>query len=70
MKNQPNKVYLQLGLEDNGETCDDFNELNEISWCADKIYEDDLEYVSITFLRELIKDEELINKIINEKSSY
>lgn len=48
MKNQPTKIFLQTGLEDNGETCEDFNELHGISWCSDKIYGDDLCYISVS----------------------
>jgi len=47
MKNIPQKINLQIGLEQYGETCEDFKELNSnlISWCSDKIYEDDLEFI-------------------------
>jgi hypothetical protein len=51
MKNQPNKIFLQTGLEDCGETCSDFDELYMVSWCANKIYSDDLEYISSNFIR-------------------
>lgn len=59
MKNQPDKIYLQLGLEDNGETCEDFNELHDISWCSDKVYSDDLEYISVDFILRRIKELEI-----------
>jgi hypothetical protein len=68
MKNQPTKIFLQTGLEDNGETCEDFNELHGISWCSDKIYGDDLEYVSIDAIFRRIK--ELETEISNEESIY
>ena len=57
MRNQPNKIYLQIDLEDNGETCEDFNELSDISWCVDKIYSDDLEYISVSFISAEIEKE-------------
>ena len=47
MKNIPQKLYLQLGLDENEISPeDDFNELNieSISWCADKIFSTDIEY--------------------------
>jgi hypothetical protein len=52
MKNQPKFIYLQTGLEEYGEVCEDFNTLDSssISWCADKIFDDDLKYISVDFL--------------------
>lgn len=65
MKNIPNRIFLQTGLEDYGETCSDFKDLQTdcITWCADKIYKDDLEYISVDFI--LAKIEELKNKKYN-----
>jgi hypothetical protein len=40
MKNQPTKIYLNIGAD--GE-CQDF----EVSWCEDRI-NDDLEYISVS----------------------
>ena len=42
MKNIPNTIYLNLGedLED----FEDFNELGEVTWCADKVGDGDIEY--------------------------
>lgn len=67
MKNIPTRIYLQTGLEDNEETCDDFNKLDGISWCSDKIYSDDLEYVSVSFISRRIK--ELKEKLESVKST-
>ena len=47
MKNQPNRIYLNIGAD--GE-CQDFEELVEVSWCEDKVNDDDLEFVSVSFL--------------------
>ncbi len=46
MKNIPEKIYLNIGCADitTDNTVDDFNELTEITWCADKINDDDIEY--------------------------
>lgn len=52
MKNIPNRIYLQIGLKENGESCNDFKELSNVSWCSDKIYEDDLEFISVKHLKE------------------
>lgn len=42
MKNIPNTIFLNLGedLED----FEDFNELGEVTWCADKVGDGDIEY--------------------------
>lgn len=45
MKNIPKKIYLQIG-EDNG-IIDDFNKLSEVTWCEDKINDNDLEYILV-----------------------
>lgn len=57
MKNIPTRIYLQLGLEDNIDICEDFNELSGISWCVDKIYSDDLAFISVSFLRKKIEEQ-------------
>lgn len=44
MKNIPNKIYLNLGLQKDS-TDIDFNELSEITWSQDKVDADDIEYV-------------------------
>lgn len=68
MKNQPKFIYLQTGLEDCGETCSDFDELDMVSWCTDKIYSDDLQYISVYFIFSRIK--ELETELDNENSIY
>ena len=42
MKNIPEKIYLQVDPEN--ENPEDFNELYEITWCVERIYETDLVY--------------------------
>lgn len=42
MKNTPKKIYLQIG--DNCPKNEDFNTLNEVTWCADPVNENDIEY--------------------------
>lgn len=75
MKNIPKFIYLQAGLEDNTEMCEDFNELSGISWCVDKIYSDDLSFISVSFLHEKIKEqikikEDLKNNKMCSKAEY
>ncbi len=43
MKNLPEKLYLQIGEE--ADESVDFNDLYGVSWCDDKIYENDVVYV-------------------------
>lgn len=43
MKNKPKEIYLQIDAD--GETPEDFNNLHEITWCEDRINENDLVYV-------------------------
>ena len=42
MKNIPNKIYLNIGYEP--EKDDDFNDLGEVTWCVDKVNNNDIEY--------------------------
>lgn len=50
MKNLPKKIYLQV-LTENDELSQEeieqtnFNELSEVSWCADRIFDSDIEYI-------------------------
>ena len=44
MENIPNKIYLQIGELDENDN-NDFEMLkNDITWSADKIYKNDIEY--------------------------
>jgi hypothetical protein len=43
MTNIPKTIYLQIGKECS--TDEDFKDLAEVSWCAEKIFENDIEYV-------------------------
>ena len=43
IKNIPEKIYLQIGDECPDDA--DFNELSEVSWNRDKIYENDIEFM-------------------------
>jgi hypothetical protein len=42
MKNVPEQIYLQIGEECDSE---DFNELHEVTWSADRINDNDILYV-------------------------
>ena len=47
MKNIPKRIFLNLGeIEHSG--VKDFNELSEVTWCADRIFDSDIEYVRVT----------------------
>lgn len=43
MKNIPDKIYLQIGEETPKDA--DFEELDEVTWCQDRINDNDVEYV-------------------------
>lgn len=61
MKNKPDKVFLQVGEY---EEPDDFNELAEVTWCRDRIDENDIEYVSAEKLNWLL--EKYRSRLLNE----
>ena len=42
MKHIPNKIFLNIGYEP--EKGDDFNNLGEVTWCVDKVNDNDIEY--------------------------
>lgn len=74
MKNIPKFIYLQTGV---GHDITDFNELDSdfVNWSSDKIYSDDLAFISISFLREKIEEqikikENLKNNKMCSKSEY
>lgn len=52
MKNIPRKIFLQV--DEKGETPDDFNELEGVTWCEDRINDNDLEYI----LKEITNEKE------------
>ena len=46
MKNIPKKIYLQIGDLTPDEVKDiDFKDLAEVSWCDERIYKSDIEFV-------------------------
>ena len=71
MKNLPKKIYLQ-----SEEPIDDFNELSEVTWCADKINENDIEYtLSVVDIAQVGEEAELNESqfrehIANELTRY
>jgi hypothetical protein len=72
MKNQPKNIYLVVGAD--GE-CEDFEELVGVSWCEDRINDDDLEYISVSFIPHRIKEliatkEKIKNNPMASKAEY
>lgn len=43
MKNIPIKIYLQV--DPDNKNPEDFNDLTEVTWCVNKINDNDLEYI-------------------------
>ena len=65
MKNIPDKIHLVLGV---GSGVEDFKTLQDVTWCSDKIYDDDLSFISVSSILARIK--ELEAEIENEGSGY
>jgi hypothetical protein len=58
--NIPKTIYLQIDAD--GETPNDFKDLSGISWCADKIYDNDIEYVLSSELAALQEENERLKE--------
>lgn len=46
MKNTPKEIFIQV--DSDGERPEDFKELYEVTWCADRINKTDVRYVLAT----------------------
>lgn len=55
VKTSPARIYLVIG--DNLEDGDEFNDLGDVTWCQDKQYETDIEYVRADVVREIVAAE-------------
>lgn len=57
MKNKPKFIFLQMGLEEEN-SVEDFNSLylDCVTWETEQIYSDDLQFISIDFILERIKE--------------
>lgn len=57
MKNKPKFVFLQMGLEEEN-SVEDFNSLylDCVTWESERIYSDDLQFISIDFILARIKE--------------
>ena len=47
MENTPNKIFLNIGTDEKDL---DFNTLSEVTWSEDKVFDSDLEFISVSFL--------------------
>ena len=54
MKHIPNKIYLNIGCDP--KDVEDFNDLSEVTWCADKINDNDIEYQRKPIWHDLMKN--------------
>ena len=54
LKNIPNKIFLNIGFKP--EKGDDFNDLEEVTWCVDKVDDNDIEYQRKPVWHDLRKD--------------
>lgn len=47
MKNIPKRIFLNLGeIEYSG--IKDFKELSDVTWCEDRVFDSDIEYIRVT----------------------
>ena len=60
MKSTPNKIFLNIGTDEKDL---DFNTLSEVTWSKDRVFDSDLEFISVSFLsaeiHKMYMDEEL-----------
>ncbi len=54
MKHIPNKIYLNIGCAP--KEVEDFNDLSEVTWCADKVGDGDIEYTRKPIWHDLRKN--------------
>ena len=47
MKNVPNKIFLNIGTDEKDL---DFNTLAQVTWSEDRVFDSDLEFISVSFL--------------------
>lgn len=57
MKNEPKKIWLNIGHDIDKEECDelDFNDTDEVTWSCHEIYENDINYVNMSLIVEFIR---------------
>lgn len=58
MQNIPKTIYLQIGEDCSTDDGEDFNTLYGVSWCSERINENDIEYV-LKEKSEIISDAEV-----------
>lgn len=65
MKKAPNKIFLNIGTEEKDL---DFNTLAQVTWSKDRVFDSDLEFISLVFISRRI--EELEKEFDNTDSIY
>lgn len=61
MINVPDKIYLQIGEEIPDDT--DFNQISEVTWCKEKIFENDIEYIRADIYYNAIRNNTISNSV-------
>ncbi|MEM4325930.1 MAG: hypothetical protein QXU40_01365 [Candidatus Pacearchaeota archaeon] len=61
MINVPDKIYLQIGEETPDDT--DFNQISEVTWCKEKIFENDVEYIRADIYYNAIRNNTISNSV-------
>ena len=68
MENVPNKIYLQIGDDCPNDV--DFNELVGVSWCSDRINDNDIEFILVPRVGQPVPDTEANDNKHAVKSSF
>lgn len=58
MTNIPKTIYLQIGEDCPTDDGEDFNKLYGVTWCAERINENDIEYVLKENVNDIVSDAE------------
>lgn len=59
MKNVPKRIYLQVGDEAaEDDTLDFRNDLDDVTWAEDQVFQSDIEYVRADLVREMWRSEQ------------
>ena len=57
IKNSPEKIYLVVGESLDEKDTNNFKELHGVSWCDERIYQHDIEYIRKDIAEKMFKKE-------------
>ena len=67
MNNIPKIIYLQIPTEYESEPFEDIAKIQHVTWCPDKINENDIEYKLSFDVAELEQEHELLKKTLEKQ---